>query len=164
MATAVLAGVGLGSNLADPEAQVRTAFTALADLPGTRLSARSALWRSTPMGPADQPDYVNAVALLETTLEPHALLDALLAIEQARGRVRDGTRWGPRTLDLDLLFYGDTVLDTPRLRLPHPGIAQRDFVLVPLGEIAPPDLAIPGLGRLADLPVPAAHDLERIDV
>ncbi len=140
-----LAWIGLGSNLSRPRSQLERAFEALSSLPGTRLAARSALYASPPMGPPDQPDYLNAVARLETDLEPLALLDALQAIERAQGRVRT-RRWGPRTLDLDLLLYDEKVMETPRLILPHPGIADRDFVLLPLLEVDP-ELEIPGLGR-----------------
>lgn len=142
------AAVALGSNLADPVAQVRRAFTALAALPDTRLVARSRLYRTPAVGPP-QPDYVNAVGLLETRLGAAALFDALLAIEAAQGRTR-GERWGPRTLDLDLLVYGDAVIDTPRLTIPHPQLALRPFVLVPLAEVAV-DIEVPGLGRVGDL-------------
>ena len=141
--------VGLGSNLAGPEAQVRRALEGLGRLPRTRLLAASRLYRSPPMGPADQPDYVNAVAAVETDLPPLELLDALQALETAQGRVR-GERWGPRTLDLDLLLYGRLELDHPRLRLPHPGLYGRNFVLYPLAELAP-DLEVPGAGPLAAL-------------
>ena len=163
MCAPVAACIGLGSNLADPVAQVRQAFAALARLPDTRLVGRSSLWRSAPMGPADQPDYVNAVAMLETGLAPLDLLDALQAIEQEQGRVRDGMRWGPRTLDLDLLLYGETIMNDTRLTIPHPGLCERDFVLVPLLEVAGPEWPVPGHGRLGELNVPAAHGLERID-
>jgi 2-amino-4-hydroxy-6-hydroxymethyldihydropteridine diphosphokinase len=112
--------------------------------------ACSSLYRSAPMGPANQPDYVNAVMAVETALAPLALLDALQALETAFGRVRHGERWGPRTLDLDILLYGSEILATDRLTVPHPGLAEREFVLYPLQEIAP-DLNIPGLGPLADL-------------
>ena len=163
MRAPVVACIGLGSNLADPVAQVQQAFAALARLPDSRLVGRSSLWRSTPMGPADQPDYVNAVAMLETGLAPLDLLDALQAIEQEQGRVRDGTRWGPRTLDLDLLLYGETTMNDTRLIIPHPGLCERDFVLVPLLEVAGPEWPVPRHGRLGKLIVPAAHGLERID-
>lgn len=143
----VLAGIGLGSNLGDPARQLAAAFTALAQLPGTRLLARSALYASPPLGPPDQPEYLNAAALLSTESGPRELLDALLHIEQTQGRVRDGSRWGPRTLDLDLLFHGDARLDEPGLHLPHPQLAARRFVLQPLADIAPAQL-IPGLGRV----------------
>jgi 2-amino-4-hydroxy-6-hydroxymethyldihydropteridine diphosphokinase len=142
------AAVALGSNLAGPAAQVQRALVALAAVPETRLVARSRLYRTPPVGPP-QPDYVNAAAILETRLEAEALFEALLAIEVAQGRTRV-ERWGPRTLDLDLLVYGDAVIDTPRLSVPHPQLAVRPFVLVPLAEIAP-GLEVPGLGRVADL-------------
>ena len=147
--TDVAAYIGLGSNLDDPAVQVTAAIEELADLPDTRLLTRSSLYRSAPMGPQDQPDYVNAVVQLRTALEPGVLLDELQAIEQAHGRVRS-QHWGPRTLDLDILLYGDAVIDTPHLKVPHPGIAERNFVLYPLAEIDS-DLAIPGLGRVRSL-------------
>ncbi|WP_371822599.1 2-amino-4-hydroxy-6-hydroxymethyldihydropteridine diphosphokinase [Methylococcus sp. EFPC2] len=148
----VIAYLGLGSNLDDPLRQLRNARAAVAALPQTREFACSRYYRSAPMGPADQPDYVNAVLAVQTTLEPEALLCALQAIEAAQGRVRKaGERWGARTLDLDILLYGDRVICTDRLTVPHVGIAQREFVLYPLAEIAPADLDIPGYGRLADL-------------
>ena len=129
--------IGLGSNLAEPEHQLKQALAALAGLPQSRLIATAPLYRSAPMGPQDQPDYLNTVAALDTGLEPLQLLDALQAIEQRQGRVRDGERWGARTLDLDLLLYGDRVIDTPRLQVPHPGLGQRNFVLYPLYDLAP---------------------------
>lgn len=152
--------IGLGSNLDDPVRQVRSALAELADLPRTRLLRHSSLYRSPPMGPSGQPDYVNAVALLETALEPIELLDALQAIEAAHGRRRE-LRWGPRTLDLDLLIYGELCLDHPRLLLPHPGIGERAFVLVPLAEVAP-ELEIPGRGPVAALAAAVAGQVERI--
>jgi 2-amino-4-hydroxy-6-hydroxymethyldihydropteridine diphosphokinase len=142
--------IGLGSNLADPAAQVAAGLRALARLPRTRLVAHSRLYRSAPWGRADQPAFVNAAAQLETALEPRELLDALLRIERAAGRERDGTRWGPRVLDLDILAYGEKRIAEPGLHVPHPRLPERAFVLVPLAEIAP-DLRIPGCGRVADL-------------
>jgi 2-amino-4-hydroxy-6-hydroxymethyldihydropteridine diphosphokinase len=151
MRSSVPAFIGIGANLGDPVAQVFDALVRLGrDLPQTRLSGRSRLYRNPPMGPQDQPDYVNAVARLETRLQPRALLARLQAIEIACGRRRDGTRWGPRLLDLDLLLFGGDVIDEPGLRVPHPGIAERDFVLFPLLELAP-GLMIPGLGPVAAL-------------
>jgi 2-amino-4-hydroxy-6-hydroxymethyldihydropteridine pyrophosphokinase len=156
------AWIGLGSNLDAPRRQIEGAFAELEALPGTRLEGRSFLYSSSPMGPADQPDYVNAVALLETDLAPLVLLDALQAIEARHGRVRE-RRWGPRTLDLDLLLYDEKVMATPRLTLPHPGIGERDFVLLPLMEIAG-DIEIPGRGRasrlLAQCPARTARRIE----
>jgi 2-amino-4-hydroxy-6-hydroxymethyldihydropteridine diphosphokinase len=145
----VRAYVGLGSNLDDPERQLRRALEALAQLPQTRLAGCSRFYRSAPLGPQDQPDYINAVAAIETTLEAEALLDALQAIEAAQGRVRL-RRWGPRTLDLDLLLYGDAVLATPRLTVPHPGLAERNFVLYPLADLAP-EMVLPDGRALTDL-------------
>ncbi len=147
----LVAYIGLGSNLADPRQQVCDAITALQHLPHCRLIASSRLYRSKPMGPAEQPDYINAVAALETSLSPFALLDGLQAIEQQQGRERDGQRWGPRTLDLDLLLYGEQQIDDARLKVPHAGLAVRNFVLYPLQEIAADDLIVPGLGRLKTL-------------
>jgi 2-amino-4-hydroxy-6-hydroxymethyldihydropteridine diphosphokinase len=135
--------IGLGSNLADPVAQVEAGLRALTALPQTRFVQRSRLFRSAPWGRLDQPEFINAVAMLETALSPRALLDALLAIERAAGRERDGTHWGPRVLDLDVLVYGDRVVNESGLRVPHPHLAERAFVLVPLAEIAP-DLNIAG--------------------
>lgn len=143
----IRAFVGLGSNLADPAAQVREALEALKRLPNSRLRACSRLYRNPPLAGLDQPTYVNAVAALETHLPPLDLLHALQAIEVAQGRRRAGQRWESRTLDLDLLLYGELVTDTPELVLPHPGILERPFVVGPLYEIEP-DLEIPGRGPL----------------
>lgn len=156
----VEAYVCLGANLGDPPRQIAAAIAALAALPDTAVVRTSGLYRSRPMGPADQPDYANAVAALRTALAPLALLDALLAIEQRAGRVREPRlRNGPRQLDLDLLLYGTLTLHDARLTLPHPGLHARDFVLVPLLEIAP-EVHIPGRGRAADwLGRCARHDL-----
>jgi 2-amino-4-hydroxy-6-hydroxymethyldihydropteridine diphosphokinase len=139
--TQLRAWIGLGSNLEDPLAQVSTALQELKLLPDTTLAARSSLYRSDPVGPPGQPDYINAVAALDTRLEPEALLDALQAIEQMHQRVRK-THWGPRTLDLDLLLYGDQVISTPRLTVPHAYMTERNFVLWPLAELAP-ELILP---------------------
>ena len=138
------AAVALGSNLEDPEAQVRRGFDELAALPRTRLLGGSRLYRTAPVGYVDQPDFVNACALLETELSPRELLAALLAIEQNHGRVRDIPN-GPRTLDLDIVLYGDRVVDEPGLRVPHPRAHERAFVLAPLVDVWP-EAAIPGHG------------------
>jgi len=143
--------VALGSNLDDPQRQVENAFDLLAGLPDTQLITRSSLYRSAPFGPVEQPEFVNAAAELLTSLGARELLEHLQAIETSQGRVRK-KRWGPRTLDLDLLVYGAQVIDEPRLTVPHPGIGERNFVLLPLREIAP-ELVIPGLGHVADIPV-----------
>ena len=148
--SAVTAYVGLGANLQDPAAHVRRALDELTSLPQSRLTARSPIYRSPPLGPPDQPDYVNAVAALVTALDPMTLLAQLQAIEVLHGRRRDGSRWGPRTLDLDLLLHGETVLDTPTLTLPHPGLHERAFVLYPLYDVAP-ELQVPGRGSVREL-------------
>ena len=146
-----LAYVCLGANLDDPVRQLRKALSALSALPSCRLLSYSSLYRTPPLGPPGQPDYVNGAALLETDLTPLDLLDALQDIEQAQGRRRDGERWGPRTLDLDLLLFGSRIMASERLRLPHPQMHRRAFVLVPLAEVAPADLHVPGAGVLRDL-------------
>ncbi len=131
----VSAYVGLGSNLEEPLNQVTRAFQELNSLADTRLIARSPLYQSRAVGP-EQPDYINAVVRLETKLAPLDLLDALQTIEQAHGRVRS-QHWGPRTLDLDLLLYGNQSIQHPRLKVPHPFLSQRSFVLYPLADIDP---------------------------
>ncbi len=146
----VPAYVALGSNLDDPRAQVERALAALAGLPESRLECRSPLYRSRPFGPVEQPDFVNAVAGLLTQLEPTTLLARLKDLETQLGRARPVVRWGPRRIDLDLLVHGSTRLSLADLELPHPGIAEHPFVLVPLAEVAP-DLVVPGLGRVRDL-------------
>lgn len=145
----VHAYIGLGSNLNQPRQQVEAALKELDALPKTCCIARSRLYRSAPMGPQDQPDYINAVAVLNTALNPHRLLTELQAIEQRHNRVRK-RRWGERTLDLDLLLYGDLKIATVALTIPHPGLQERAFVLYPLAEIAP-DVIVPGQGRAAEL-------------
>ncbi|HVF34721.1 MAG TPA: 2-amino-4-hydroxy-6-hydroxymethyldihydropteridine diphosphokinase [Candidatus Saccharimonadia bacterium] len=142
--------VGLGANLDDPRAQIRAALDAIEALSGTHVLAVSRLYRSPAWGPIEQPDYVNAVAELETVLGPEALLEALLAIERRLGRDRSVSRYGPRRIDLDLLVDGGTSIESPGLRVPHPHLAQRAFVLVPLAEIAP-DVEVPGIGHVRDL-------------
>ncbi|RPE81355.1 2-amino-4-hydroxy-6-hydroxymethyldihydropteridine diphosphokinase [Vulcaniibacterium tengchongense] len=143
-----IAYVGLGSNLGDSATILRGAFAALAALERTRLVRASGLYRTPAWGLTAQPDFLNAAAMLETELAPPVLLQALLAIERGAGRVRradGGDRWGPRTLDLDLLLYGQARIDEPGLRVPHPHLHERAFALVPLLEIAP-DVVIPGVG------------------
>ena len=153
--------IALGANLGNPTAAVLAAFAALANLPESRVARCSSLYRTAPVGILSQPDFVNAVAVLETTLAPEALLDALLDIEARFGRVRR-ERNGPRTLDLDLLLYDDIELDLPRLTLPHPRLHLRAFVLLPLAEVAP-DLAIPRRGSLAAwLPAVANQGIVRL--
>ena len=144
--------VGLGSNLDGPARQIETAFGMLEGIDRTTLLLTSSLYRSAPLGGIEQPDFVNAAALLMTGLAPRAFLEQLQSIETARGRERGEIQWGPRVLDLDLLAYDGLSIDEPGLIVPHPGIASRNFVLLPLREIAP-DFEIPGLGRVLDLPV-----------
>jgi 2-amino-4-hydroxy-6-hydroxymethyldihydropteridine diphosphokinase len=141
--------VAIGSNLDDPRLRVGDAFERLAALRATALLLRSRLYLSRPMGPQDQPDYVNAVAGLLTRLTARELLAELLELERAAGRERR-QRWGPRVLDLDLVSMGGLTIDEPGLTLPHPGVPLRNFVLYPLSDIAP-TLTIPGHGRVADL-------------
>ncbi len=149
--------VGLGSNLGDRESQIRTAIEQIALLPETQLVQGSSLYDTTPVGELDQPNFLNAVAVFETELEPRVFLWNLLLIERRLGRVRRAdSRYGPRTIDLDLLIHGDTILDEPGITLPHPEIARRAFVLVPLVEVDP-HLVHPALG------VPVSTLLDRVE-
>lgn len=142
--------IGLGSNLNHPWQQIQQALQALNQLPETRLVRHSALYRSTPLGPPNQPDYLNAVAVLATQLPPLTLLAQLQAIEQQQGRVRTEVRWGPRTLDLDILLYDNQQSQEPLLTLPHAGLYDRNFVLYPLYECTP-DLVLPDGQYLSQL-------------
>lgn len=155
--------IGLGSNLADPQTQVLSARQALSALPMTQYITMSSLYKSPPMGPQDQPDYINAVVELETTLTPQVLLKELQAIEQNQGRVKR-RHWGERTLDLDILLYGDHQIDESDLHVPHKGIAERAFVLYPLAEIVP-NIEIPTHGHIAELLALCPKDnIERLDI
>lgn len=145
----VTAYIGLGSNLGQPQLQIEWALDALAQLPGSRLEAAAPLYQSPAVGPGIQPDYLNTVARLRTALAPPALLRELQALETARGRLRD-QHWGPRTLDLDILLYGNLVLADKDLTLPHPRLAERNFVLLPLHDLDP-DLILPDGTALARL-------------
>lgn len=129
--------IALGSNLANPLHQVQSALNALAELPQTKLIATSSLYRTPPLGPQDQPDYLNAVVALDTDLSAENLLDHTQKIELEHGRVRKDERWGPRTLDLDILLFGDEIINTERLAVPHYDMKNRQFMLYPLAEIAP---------------------------
>ena len=142
--------IGLGSNLESPLQQLQQAVHHIHQIPDTQVVAVSAFYGSTAVGPGEQPDYVNAAAQLETSLEAHALLDALQAIEQRQGRVRAPQQWVPRTLDLDVLLFDDSVIATDRLSVPHPRIAERNFVLQPLLDLNP-QLALPDGRRVDDL-------------
>lgn len=142
--------IGLGSNLQAPRQQLRSALDALAQLPASQLHAASSFYTSEPLGPPDQPRYVNAVAALDTELEPLVLLDALQAIERGQGRVRKAERWGPRTLDLDILLFGQQIIQLPRLQVPHYHMQARAFVLYPLRELDP-RLRLPDGKTIAEL-------------
>jgi 2-amino-4-hydroxy-6-hydroxymethyldihydropteridine diphosphokinase len=142
--------IGLGSNLDDPRSQVERAMDALAASSTISLMRRSRLYHSAAWGVRDQPDFVNAVVEIETALSARDLLETLLDLERRFGRIRNATRWGPRILDLDLLLYGDQTINVPGLRLPHPHLHERAFVLLPLADIAP-QLKIPGRGTVASL-------------
>ena len=162
-----VACIGLGGNVGDAASTVRQALQALDGLPGSRLLRCSPLYRSRAWGGIEQPDFINAVAVLRTTLPPPALLDALLDTERRHGRDRDREqRWGPRTLDLDLLLYGQQRLHQPGLHVPHPQMHARAFVLVPLADVLP-DADIPGIGTardaLARLPADAVASVVRLD-
>ncbi len=148
--SAVTAYIGLGSNLADPKAQVRAGIDSLRRLPQTVVERCSALYASAPVGITAQPDFVNAACRVRTALSAPALMQALLAIEHEHGRVRGADKGGPRTLDLDLLLYGDSLVNAPDLVVPHPRLHERAFVLYPLQELDA-GLIVPGRGAVADL-------------
>jgi 2-amino-4-hydroxy-6-hydroxymethyldihydropteridine diphosphokinase len=146
----ITAYIAVGSNLADPVSQANLAIETLKSLPQSKFIATSKLYSSTPMGPQNQPDYINAVVAIETELTPIELLNCTQAIEQEQGRVRKDERWGPRTLDLDIILYGNEVIDSERLTVPHYGMKEREFVLYPLAEIAP-SLQLPDGTELTEL-------------
>ena len=146
----ITAYIAVGSNLADPVSQANLAIETLKSLPQSKFIAASKLYSSTPMGPQNQPDYINAVVAIETELTPIELLNCTQAIEQEQGRVRKDERWGPRTLDLDIILYGNEVIDSERLTVPHYGMKEREFVLYPLAEIAP-SLQLPDGTELNEL-------------
>jgi len=142
--------LAIGSNLASPLEQVNAALAALAEIPESQLVAVSDFYRTPPLGPQDQPDYLNAAVALETALAPEALLDHTQRIELQQGRERKAHRWGPRTLDLDIMLFGEMQIDTPRLTVPHYDMKNRAFMLLPLAQIAP-DLRFPNGDKLSDL-------------
>lgn len=142
--------VGIGANLGDREATMREALARLAEVDGVRVVAVSSFRETDPVGLLDQPRFLNAAAELETALSPHELLAALLAVERSLGRTRDGPRYGPRTIDLDLLLYGEEIVAEPGLTVPHPRLHERAFALEPLRELDP-ELAVPGRGPLETL-------------
>ena len=141
--------IGLGSNMGNPKQHINSALKSLGDIQSTRIMQTSSLYKSKPVGPQDQADYINAVVQIDTELSPLELLDELQTIENQHGRVRK-ERWGPRTLDLDILMFGNEVINHERLIIPHPEISKRCFVLVPLAELAP-DCVIPDKGKVKDL-------------
>lgn len=155
--------IGLGSNLSDPINQVSQALQELDEIQQTKLVKASSMYLSKPMGPSDQPDFINAVAKIATQLTAQELLLELQKIEQVHQRARKSERWGPRTLDLDIILFGDMQIDTKLLHIPHYGVAEREFVLIPLQELQA-DLIIPGKGALVDLieQLPS-YKLERIE-
>jgi 2-amino-4-hydroxy-6-hydroxymethyldihydropteridine diphosphokinase len=162
MTSPVIAYIALGANLDQPIEQIRQGLAMLAELPNSRLLATSSLYRTAPVGVSGHPDYINAVAKLETRLESGALLKFLQVIEAQQGRARQADVIAPRTLDLDLLLYGESCIATPELEVPHPRMPERAFVLVPLAEIAP-ELHIPGAGPLAALlPAVAGQTIVRL--
>ncbi|HWK74698.1 MAG TPA: 2-amino-4-hydroxy-6-hydroxymethyldihydropteridine diphosphokinase [Povalibacter sp.] len=142
--------IAIGSNQDDPQAQVRAAFESLAGLDRCRLVCRSRLYRTVPLGPQDQPDFVNAAAGLLTQLAPHELLVRLKELEKSIGRQSPVVRWGPRRIDFDLSVFGAERVNEVDLTIPHPGVPVRNFVLYPLADIAP-DLLVPGHGRVREL-------------
>jgi 2-amino-4-hydroxy-6-hydroxymethyldihydropteridine diphosphokinase len=150
MVSVVSAYIGLGSNLQDPQGQLQAALRALDAIADTRLIAHSPLYRSRAVGPGEQPDYLNGVARLATSLPALSLLDELQAIENTQGRVR-AIRWGARTLDLDLLLYGTEAIIHPRLEVPHPHLQDRNFVVYPLADVAEPNLLLPDGTELVTL-------------
>ena len=153
--------IGVGSNLSSPNVRLGEAVDALAGDPAVRIYAVSGVYRSEPLGGVEQPDFLNLALRAMTRHEPRSLLAALKAVESAMGRDPDTRRWGPRVIDLDLLVYGGLTIDDGRLTVPHPGISERNFVLLPLREIAP-NLVVPGLGRVARLPVPDEPAITRV--
>lgn len=142
--------VGLGANLGSREDTLRRAIELLDATEGIEILAVSRLRETDPVGVVDQPRFLNGAAALETTLSPRELLDILLGVERELGRTRDGTRWGPRIVDLDLLLYDDELVNQPGLRVPHPRLHERRFALEPLAELEP-ELQIPGQGRVSSL-------------
>lgn len=142
--------VGLGSNLDEPLLQIKRAIASLKEIKDTKFISVSSNYRSAPMGPQDQPDYINAVVKLDTNLSAENFLDELQSIENKQGRVRN-QRWGARTLDLDILLYGDNLINTERLTVPHIGISERNFVLYPLSDLVDDDFEIPGIGKINEL-------------
>ncbi len=160
-AAAHAAYIGIGSNLGGPARQLAAALDKLDAVAGVDIEGVSGLYRSAPLGGIEQPDFLNAAAAVRTELDAHALLAELKAIEAAMGRDRSARRWGPRAIDLDLLVYGALRIESAELTVPHAGIGERNFVLLPLRDLAP-ELVIPGLGSLEEWPVPDEPLIEKI--
>lgn len=154
--------IGIGSNLESPEEQLNRATQALGELPDTLVIGASGRYKSAPMGPVEQPDFINGVVGLLTRLSAHELLKQMQLIERHQGKKSRDERWGPRTIDLDLLAYGDQIIDDGELVVPHPGIAERNFVLLPWQEIAP-TFCVPGLGKVAALAADVSRSEPRIE-
>ena len=142
--------IGLGSNLDEPLLQIKSAVASLKEINDTKFISLSSNYRSAPMGPQDQPDYINAVAKVDTNLSAENFLDELQNIENKQGRVRK-QHWGARTLDLDILLYSNEVISTERLTVPHIGISERNFVLLPLNDLVDDDFEIPSVGKISEL-------------
>ena len=156
--------IGLGSNLDDPQTQLLNALVALNNIPITQLVKYSSFYKTQPLGIVDQPDFINAVVALETDLSAIDLLDHLQSIENQQGRVRNGIPWGPRQLDMDILLYGNDNIDHSRLKVPHPEMCRREFVLFPLHEIAP-WVKLPGIGAIEKLlPKMDASKIKKLSV
>ncbi len=153
--------IGVGSNLDNPSIQIDTVMQYLTSCSQINIISLSSKYFTAPMGPADQPDYVNIVFKAETDLEPIALLDFLQSVENYMGRDRDVIRWGARIIDLDILLYDDFVIDCDRLTVPHRGISQRCFVLCPLVQIEP-EIDVPGVGKIADLAQKYSAEIKKV--
>ena len=160
-AAAVTAYIGIGSNLGGPTRQLSIALNELEAIDSIRILDVSSLYRSGPLGGIEQPDFLNAAVAVRASLDAAALLAELKGIEERMGRDRSVRRWGPRAIDLDLLLYGDVTIESSELTVPHAGIGERNFVLLPLRDLAP-ELVIPGLGPIKDQPVPDEPRIERI--
>lgn len=160
----ITAYIGIGGNLAQPIDTAKSAIKALKALPNSQWLGASSLYRSKPMGPADQPDYINAVAAINTELEPLALLDLLQQIEQNHGRQRKDERWGARSLDLDLLLFGEQHINHPRLVVPHYGMRQREFVLHPLYELQPGLIFTDGVSLQQLVAQVPANGIEKVTI
>lgn len=159
-----IAYIGLGANLGQPQRKINAALAAIETHKNIQLLDQSSPYKSDPLGPSEQPDYINAVAKLSTALSPHDLLNALLRLETKLGRTRDGTHWGPRIIDIDLLYYGQETINDVNLTIPHPEIANRNFVVYPLAEIEPDFILPDGRPLTSLLDNISPHGLEKITI